>query len=182
VSEALGKAWKTLGKGFVECDTRQIKLDELYIGNGFFVVYFLSSTRQRLCRVSTGTRQRKVAIMATGNGEGAFAECSLYRHSTKSISLPSVLGDTRQRVSIFTECPPDLHSSKRSPTGPFVSNFGECTRRHSTKVASLPSAKATAVSKEALPVPRPTFFVECYDLDTRQSSYSKEVLCQVSRS
>jgi hypothetical protein len=36
VSEALGKAWKTLGEGFAECDTRQRELSEMYIGNDFF--------------------------------------------------------------------------------------------------------------------------------------------------
>jgi hypothetical protein len=41
VSEALGKAWKTLGEGFAECDTQQRELGELYIGNDFFAEYFL---------------------------------------------------------------------------------------------------------------------------------------------
>jgi hypothetical protein len=41
VSEALGKAWKTLGEGFAECDTQQRELDELYIDNSFFDEYFL---------------------------------------------------------------------------------------------------------------------------------------------
>jgi hypothetical protein len=58
VSEALGKAWKTLGEGFAKCDNPQIKLSELYIGNNLFVKYFLSGTRQSLCRVSLSTRQR----------------------------------------------------------------------------------------------------------------------------
>jgi hypothetical protein len=44
VSEALGKAWKTLGEGFAECDTRQRELGELYIGNGFFAEYFYRVT------------------------------------------------------------------------------------------------------------------------------------------
>jgi hypothetical protein len=47
-----------------------------YIGKGFFAEYFLSGTRQRLCRVSVGTRQRKGAVTALGNGDGSFAECS----------------------------------------------------------------------------------------------------------
>jgi hypothetical protein len=65
VSKTLDKTWKTLVKGFVECNTRQRKLGKLYIGNNFFVEYFLSGTRQRLCRVSAGTRQRKVDVTAT---------------------------------------------------------------------------------------------------------------------
>jgi hypothetical protein len=38
----LCRDWKTLGKLFAECDSRQRSLDELYIGNGFFAEYFLS--------------------------------------------------------------------------------------------------------------------------------------------
>jgi hypothetical protein len=52
---------------------------------------------------------------------------------------------------------------------PFVSFFAECARRHLAKLASLLSARTVAFGKEALPVPRCSFFVECYDLDTRQS-------------
>jgi hypothetical protein len=78
VSKTLDKAWKTLDEGFAECNTRQRKLGELYIGNGFFAEYFLSGTRQRLYRVSTGTRQRKVVVAATSNGDEAFAECPRY--------------------------------------------------------------------------------------------------------
>jgi hypothetical protein len=39
--------------------------------------------------VSQGTRQRKAAVTVAGNEDEAFAECT----------MPSVLGDTRQRVS-----------------------------------------------------------------------------------
>jgi hypothetical protein len=71
--------------------------------------------------------------------------------------------------SLFAECSPDQHSAKRSPVGPFVSFFIDCICRHSTKLASLPSAKATTLDKEALPVPRCAFFAECYNLETQQS-------------
>jgi hypothetical protein len=64
VSEALDNIWKTLGEGFAECDTRQRRLGELYIGNDFFADYFLSGTRQRLCRVRSDTRQRNVFVTA----------------------------------------------------------------------------------------------------------------------
>jgi hypothetical protein len=36
VFKALGKALKTLGEGFAECDTQPRKLGELYIDNDFF--------------------------------------------------------------------------------------------------------------------------------------------------
>jgi hypothetical protein len=51
--------------------------------------------------------------------------------------------------------------------GPFDSHFAECIKKHSTKVASLPNTSDTTLSKEALPVPRCVFFVECYGHDTR---------------
>jgi hypothetical protein len=46
VLEALGEALKTLGKGFVECDTRQRRLGKDCIGKGFFAECFFSGTRQ----------------------------------------------------------------------------------------------------------------------------------------
>jgi hypothetical protein len=76
VPEALDKAWKTLVEVFAECDTRQREFGEQYIGNGFFAEYFLPGTRQILCRMSLGTRQRKSVVTATGNGDDVFAECS----------------------------------------------------------------------------------------------------------
>jgi hypothetical protein len=47
VPEALGKALKTLGKGFAECRTRQRKLGTQCIGKAFFAEYFFSGTWQR---------------------------------------------------------------------------------------------------------------------------------------
>jgi hypothetical protein len=70
------KPEKTLGEVFAECGTRQRELGEQYIDNRFFAEYFLSGTRQRLCRVPVDTRQRKVVVTVLGNGDGAFAECS----------------------------------------------------------------------------------------------------------
>jgi hypothetical protein len=49
---------------FAECHTRQKGLGEQYIGKSFFVEYFFSGTRHRLCRVSGSTRQRKTAVTA----------------------------------------------------------------------------------------------------------------------
>jgi hypothetical protein len=64
VPEALGKALKTLGKAFAECYTRQRRLDKQCIGKAFFAECFFS-----------GTRQRKAAVTAPGDGDGGFAEC-----------------------------------------------------------------------------------------------------------
>jgi hypothetical protein len=63
VPEALGKALKTLGKGFAECHTRQRRLGKQCIGKAFFAEYFFSGTRQRGL---SSARQRKAAITATG--------------------------------------------------------------------------------------------------------------------
>jgi hypothetical protein len=115
----------------------------------------LSGTRQRLCRVSLGTRQRKAAVTAPGNRDGAFAECHLI-HSAKRLPLC--------RVST------SLYSTKGLPAGTFVSFFAECSWRHSAKLDSLPSARAIALGKEALSVPRCCFSAECYDPDTQQST------------
>jgi hypothetical protein len=87
--------------------------------------------------------------------EITFAECHLI-HSAKRLPLC--------RVST------SLHSTKSPPVGPFVSFFAECSRRHSTKLSSLLNARATALGKEALPVPKFSFSTECYSLDTQQST------------
>ena len=50
---ALGKAQFALGKGFVECCTRQRPLGKECVGKGIFAECLLSGTRQSLCRVPT---------------------------------------------------------------------------------------------------------------------------------
>jgi hypothetical protein len=55
----LGKGYFILGKGFAEYNTRQRTLGKDFIGKGFFAECFFSDTRQKLCRVSKSTRQRK---------------------------------------------------------------------------------------------------------------------------
>jgi hypothetical protein len=44
---------------------------------------------KEVCRVPVGTRQRKAAITAPGDGDGVFAECPRW-HSAKELPLPSV--------------------------------------------------------------------------------------------
>jgi hypothetical protein len=90
------------------------------------------------------------------------------RRVTETATLLSVLGDTRQR-SYLCRVSTSLHLAKGTPAEPFVRFFAECSRRHSAKLASLPSVGATALGKETLPVPRCCFFAECYGPDTRQS-------------
>jgi hypothetical protein len=82
-----------------------------------------------------------------------FVEC-FKRHSTKAPSLSRACWTSSRQ--------------KGAPVGPFSSLFAECIRRHSIKVSPLPSATATALSKEALSVPRCSFFAECYGHSIRQ--------------
>jgi hypothetical protein len=72
------------------------------------------SSSSTFCRVSPDTRQRKFAITASNDGEGAFAERSAKkarvgsfaspgRHSAKDPSLPSACWTTARQRSYFTE-------------------------------------------------------------------------------
>jgi hypothetical protein len=101
---------------------------------------------------------------------------------TETASLLSVLGDTRQR-SYLCRVSAGQHSANNPSTGSpcqFLCRvlcmalgkacfFAECFVWHSAKRASLPSARATTLGKEPIPVPRSWFFAECYGPDTRQS-------------
>jgi hypothetical protein len=86
--------------------------------------------------------------------EVTFAECLLI-HSVKKLPLCRV--STGQ------------HSAKNPSAGPFARFFAECSVWHLAKRASLPSARAATLGKEAIPVSRYWFFTECYGPDTRQS-------------
>jgi hypothetical protein len=132
VSETHGKDYFTLGKAFAECNTRQRTLGELYIGNSLFAEYFLSGTRQRLCRVPSGTRQRKVTVTAPSDGDVSFAECLLW-HSAKRPILPSV-----------------RPSAKTGPVSPTASPCAKSSSRHSAKEASLPSVWWTGTRQRTL--------------------------------
>jgi hypothetical protein len=92
----------------------------------------------------------------------------------ETASLPSVLGDTRQR-SYLCRVTVVQYSTKNPSAGSHVRFFAECFIRHSTKRVFLPSARATTLDKEPLPVPRSWFFVECYSPDTRQSTFLPSV-------
>jgi hypothetical protein len=61
---------------------------------------------------------------------------------TETMSLPSVLGDTRQR-SYLCRVSAGQHSAKNPSVGPHVRFFAECFIWHSAKCVSLPSVRAT---------------------------------------
>jgi hypothetical protein len=110
--------------------------------------------------------KEKPSSRRQSDGDGAFAEC-IRRHSAKRYLLC--------RVSA------DYHSANDPSVGPFVSFFVECSLWHSAKRVSLPSVRSTTLDKEAIPVLRYWYFVECYDPDTRQStSWSSVTLGKVT--
>jgi hypothetical protein len=104
--------------------------------------------------VSLGTRQRNIVVTTPGDGDRACIECPPSDTRQRSslwaplpVPLPSVLGGTRKRIHLC-RVPTVLALGKGITSGPFISFFAECTRRHSTKLASLPSAKAIALAKK----------------------------------
>jgi hypothetical protein len=156
VPEALGKALKTLGKGFAECDTRQRRLDKQCIGKALCRVLFLGHSTKRFaeCQGALGKEKwplrRRVTEMASLPSvfpealgkESIFAECHL-GHSAKdppgrvlmSGSLPSATCGTRQSVPLC-RVPQTLHSAK---------NLYLCPG-----LGSLPSAMVLTLGKEPL--------------------------------
>jgi hypothetical protein len=147
----------------------------------------LKNTRQTLCRVSHSTKRARhtvhrqsclCRVLFLGHSPKVFAECQralgkekqpLRRWVTETETLPSVPCDTRQRSSLC-RVSAWQHSTKNLPEGsPLSDTLPSASLWHSAKRASLPSAKATTLDKEPVPVPRSWFFAECYGSDTRQS-------------
>jgi hypothetical protein len=92
--------------------------------NYTFVMVFLPNTFYRaldknlICRVSDGTRQRKIAVMALGNDNWVCAECHRM---------------TLDKGSLFTECPLYWHSAKKLLVSSFTKTFAERIRWNSAK-------------------------------------------------
>jgi hypothetical protein len=78
VPEALGKALKTLGKGFAECGTQQRRLGKQCIGKAFFAEYFFRALDKDVCRVAKKS-------LPSGKEKQP-----LRRRVTETASLPSV--------------------------------------------------------------------------------------------
>jgi hypothetical protein len=81
---------------------------------------------------------------------------------TETTSLPSVLGDTRQRGCLCRVSPNTLSKEVTSLPSVYRPALGKT-------VPLLPSVRATTLGKEAIPVPRYWFFAECYGPDTQQT-------------
>jgi hypothetical protein len=93
-----------------------------------------------------------------------FVECQAVLGKEKSPSRRRGDGD-----DTFAECLPASTRQRICQQGPFVGFFAECSVWHSAKHASLPSANALPLGKEAIPVLMFWIFAECYGPDTRQS-------------
>jgi hypothetical protein len=145
VPGALGKALKTLGKGFTEYRTRQRRLGTQCIGKAFFVEYFfwaLGKEKQLLRR-----RVMETASLPSVPGDTRqkihLCQVSARQHSTKnppgrvrmSGSLPSARYGTQQSV-LFYRVSETLHSAK---------NLYRCPG-----LGSLPSVMALTLGKEPL--------------------------------
>jgi hypothetical protein len=88
----------------------------------------------------------------------------------KEVTLCRVPPNTLVTECILFRVSACQHSANNPSAGPHVRFFAECCVGHLAKRASLPSARATALGKEPIPMPRSWFFVESYDPDTQQST------------
>jgi hypothetical protein len=119
---------------------------------------------------ANGTRQRKVTVTASSDGDGSFAERLLW-HSAKRPILPSV-----------------RPSAKTGPVGPTASPCAESFSRHSAKEASLPSVWWTGTRQRTLqwaplPVSLPSALAPALGKDVfagSQVSFFAECHCQHS--
>jgi hypothetical protein len=143
VPETLGKALKTLGKGFAECRTRQRGLGTQCMGKAFFAEYFFSGTRQRKAAVTALVTEAVLSVPGDTRQRSYLCRVSVRQHSAKnppervpmSGSLSSAWYDTRQSV-LLCRVPETLHSAK---------NLYRCP-----DLGSLPSAMALTIGKAPL--------------------------------
>jgi len=154
VPQALGKAQKTLGKGFAECNTRQTAHDIYSAGKRLFAECFLSGTRQKTLPRTEIEAQRKKVSWRSGDGHGAFADCQIsgtwqtfllcrvsnFRHSANLASLPSVKVQALGKASSFVVC--QSSGTRQSFFLCRVSNS-----RHSANFRPLPSVEYQALGK-----------------------------------
>jgi hypothetical protein len=146
VPEALGKAVKTLGKGFAECRTRQRRLGKQCIGKAFFAEYFFSGTQQRGLPSAREHSAKKSNCYDDGVTETAF--------------LPSVTGDTRQRSYLY-RVSAQQHSAKNQSLPSATWDTWQRTHQGGSPCQVLCRVLRTALGKEPISVPRSWFFAEC---------------------
>jgi hypothetical protein len=110
VAEALGKALKTLDRVFVECRTRQRRIGTQCIGKAFFAEYFFRALDKDFAECQEVLDKEKQPSR---------------RRVTETASLPSVLGDTRQRSYLCRVSAASTRQRIRQ-RGPYVRFFAEC--------------------------------------------------------
>ena len=120
----------------------------------------LSKEKSPSRRLVTVTEPLSMSTILTLGKDHPFAKCIRW-HSAKSFHIYWVSA----RLAL----------GKEITIGPLCQFFVDCNRRHSAKVASLPSVKVIALIKDALPVPRCAFFAMTRTL-------SKVLLCRVLHS
>ena len=114
VPQALGEAPNTLGKDFVEYNTRRLALGEFSTGKQMFAECQISGTRQSVCRVSKTLGEVKPSAK-----RGLMA-------STVTESLPSVRRKTLGKHLQLSRVPSLRHSAKRGHPEPFYYVFAKC--------------------------------------------------------
>ena len=139
VPQALDKAQKTLGKGFVECNTRQTAHDIYSADKRLFAEYFLSGTRQRLCRELKPTLGEKSNVTEWRRSRRACRVSNL-RHSANLPSLPSVKVQALGKASSFVVC-----QSSGTRQSFFLCRVS--SSRHSVNLRPLPSVEYQALGK-----------------------------------
>jgi hypothetical protein len=141
----------------------------------------MESLPESICRVSHSTKRTRhivhrqslfCRVLSLGHLAQTLPSARKYsakksrRHGagvTETTTLPSVPGDTRQRSYLCRVTPNTLGKKV---------TFAEClpssTRQRICQrvpmSGSLPSARATTLGKEPIPVPSSSFFAECYGL------------------
>jgi hypothetical protein len=104
---------ETLGKGFADCDTRQIRIGKQYIGKAFFAEYLFSGTRQKgLPSVREHSAKKS----------GCYGD-----EVTETVSLPSVKDDTRQRRPLC-RVPPETLGKEPATKGPVSGSLPSALR------------------------------------------------------
>jgi hypothetical protein len=86
LSKSFDKVCKILSKIFIECDTRQRILVELYIGNDFFAEYFYRSLNKDFgeCHL---TLDEEKSLSRRPVMRQRLCEWLLYQHSTKKLHV-----------------------------------------------------------------------------------------------
>ena len=171
---------RTLGKGFVECNTRQRAHGSYSTGKQRLCqVFSVGHSAKTLPRAENDTRQKK-STSRSGNGDGPFAvwqtlgprqiwpicRVSNYKHSAKLAFLPCVKEGTLGIVTPFVVC-----QSMGTQQRPF---------QNPQNLTSLPSVIGQTLGKDVILVPECTEFCHVSTLPSGlHLALGKKALCRV---